>query len=80
MKWRKRWFTLRTEVLLYYQTEKSLQSRGNMDLAECMGLRKHTEIRKIKNLPKSVQEEFVFGIATKKKVFVVCAPDIHSYK
>ena len=51
-----------------------------MDLSECRGLRKHTEIRKIKNLPKSAEEQFVFGIATKKKVFVVCAPDIVSYK
>ncbi|KAI6649146.1 hypothetical protein LOD99_11515 [Oopsacas minuta] len=50
-----------------------------MDLSESRGLRKHTEIKKIKNLPKSADEKYVFGIAIKKRVFIVCAEDAMNY-
>ena len=75
MKWKRRWFTLRGDVLLYYETDKSLKIKGSIDLKASPGLRQHSEIRKIKQLPKSADEKFVFGIASKKKLILVCADE-----
>ena len=80
MTWKQRWFVLRTDVLLYYEHDRALDSRGTLDLKESRGLRKSSEIKTIKNLPKTANQDLVFGIASKKKVFVVCAPDADGYR
>ena len=78
MKWKRRWFRLQGDVLLYYETDNSLKIKGSVDLKDSRGLRQHSEIKKIKHLPKTADEHFVFGIASKRKLILVCA-DLASY-